>query len=266
MKDNRKFSNEIKVIFDKKGKIVLSSVILLTIVYWFLALWYKNKSGYTKELVVFYLIFGAIFHRYIWLDFWQYIFQFIMTILLFFLFPIIIIRYLFKEDYRDYGLREGKKKTGIILSIPILVSLFFMTMYTSQSPTIYSEYPLSKLIGTNWGIFVFYEFMYFFYFFSYEFIMRGYLQWGLLKKREDDYPEEISWRGIILVLIIQTIITTLFHIGKPIEEILMALVFGPILGYAALKLNSIWYGMTLHFVMNVFLDFWILYWLDMLPI
>ena len=71
---NHAFSNEIKKMFNRKGKIILLSVILLTTIYWILAKWYTNKSGYSKDLVVFYALFQPIFGNTPWLDYWQYIY------------------------------------------------------------------------------------------------------------------------------------------------------------------------------------------------
>ena len=259
MADERRFSNEIKSMFDKKGRIVLISAILLTFIYWILALWYTNKSGYTKDLVVFYAIFGTAFHYHPMLDFWQYIYQFWMTMFLFFLIPLIIIKYSFKEDFHDYGVRAGKKKK-LAISLTILFSIlaFFVSIFISQQSFMISEYPLTKIIGTSWALFIVYEFMYFFYFFAYEWMMRGYIQWGL--KREDT-----TGKGIFFILVIQTTITVFFHIGKSYEEMLSVVVFGFVLGYVALKFDSIWYGMTIHFLLNVFSDFFILLRLGMLP-
>lgn len=251
-------NSEFKSMFDRKGKIVLFSVIGLTIAYWFLALWYTNKVGYTKDLVVFNLIFGPAFNSNPWIDFWQYIFQFSMTVVIFLFIPFLIVKYLFKENFRDYGLRAGNKKLGLILTILLSIGVGIMSFFTSQQSYIQAEYPLSKLIGENWLIFIYYEAMYFFYFYAYEVTMRGYLQWGL--KRENT-----TIKGIIVILLLQTIITTLFHIGKPIEEITLAMVMGPVIGYAAIKLGSIWYGTIIHFVMNVFLDIFVLNWLGLLP-
>ena len=258
MVDEKRFSNEIKSMFDKKGRIILISAIALTIIYWVLALWYTNKSGYTKDLVVFYALFGQAFNFHPFLDFWQYIYQFGMTILLFFIVPILIVKYYLKEDYKDYGLKFGKKKLGISLLIPFSILVFFVSIFISQQSFMQSEYPLTKFAGIGWALFIVYEFLYFFYFFGYEYMMRGFIQWGL--KRDNT-----SIKGIILILIIQTTISTLFHIGKPVEEILSALGFGFVFGYVALKLNSIWYGMILHFLLNLFGDFFILFWLGMLP-
>ncbi|HEY0089957.1 MAG TPA: CPBP family intramembrane glutamic endopeptidase [Candidatus Lokiarchaeia archaeon] len=255
---NYRFSDESKIMFNKKGKVVFFSLVCLTIIYWFLALWYKNKTAYTKQLVIFYAIFGPIFNYNPWLDFWQYIYQFIMTVIFFAIIPYIIVRYYFKEEFKNYGLTWGNKKFGFLLLIPLVFVLFVVAIFVSQDSELQLEYPLSKLIGINWLVLIFYEISYFFYFFAYEIIMRGYLQWGLKR-------EEISIKSIIIILMIQTMITTLFHIGKPSSEIFLALIMGPIIGYAALKLDSIYYGMILHFIINVFMDFFILYRLDLLP-
>lgn len=258
LEPNQAFSDEIKKMFNKKGIIILLSVIGLTILYWILAKWHTNKSGYSKDLVVFYLIFEPIFGNNIWLDFWQYIYQFILTMIFFFLVPYFIVQYYFKEDFRDYGLGWGKKKWGLILVAIFIPILFVVSIYASQDPIMQAEYPLTKLIGTNWLAYIFFEGMYFVYFYAYEVIMRGYLQFGL--KRQN-----MTFKALSLILVIQTLITTFYHIGKPMSEIILALVMGPILGYAALKLDSIWYGMILHFIINLFNDFFILYWLNMLP-
>lgn len=255
---NHAFSNEIKKMFNRKGKIILLSVILLTTIYWILAKWYTNKSGYSKDLVVFYALFQPIFGNTPWLDYWQYIYQFVLTMVLFFLVPFLIVRFFFKEDFKAYGLGGGNKKLGLILVGIFIPILFVVSIYASQDPIMQAEYPLTKLMGANWFAYIFFEAMYFFYFYAYEVMMRGYLQFGLKRNKN-------SIRGIIVILAIQTSITTIYHIGKPISEITLALVMGPVLGYAALKLDSIWYGMILHFFINLFNDWFILYWLNMLP-
>ncbi|MFO8018754.1 MAG: CPBP family glutamic-type intramembrane protease [Promethearchaeia archaeon] len=177
---------------------------------------------------------------------------------LFFLVPYLIVKYYFKGDFRDYGLRWGNKKLGLSLTIIIIPILLIVAIFASQDPVMQAEYPLTKLIGTNWLIFIYYEALYFFYFYAYEVTMRGYLQFGLRRKKT-------TIKGIIIILVIQTVITTLYHIGKAISEITLSLVMGPLLGYAALKLDFIWYGMILHSIVNLFNDFLILYWLHMLP-
>ena len=250
--------NNVKRMFDKKGLIVLLSTIALTVMYWWLALWYANDLPFSKDLVVFDAVFSPLVGNDPWLDFWQYIYQFGLTVLLFLVIPWLIVKTYFKEDFKEYGMGWGNKRRGIALSIPLAFVLLVVSYFASQDPILQSEYPLSKLIGTSWMIFILYECAYFFYFVAYEAMMRGYLQWGL--KRENMTGSEL-----VLILTIQTVITTLFHVGKPTSEILLALVMGPVLGYAALKLDSIWYGTILHFLINVFNDLFILYWLGMLP-
>jgi membrane protease YdiL (CAAX protease family) len=57
---------------------------------------------------------------------------------------------------------------------------------------------------------------------------------------------------IFLIIIIQTIITTLFHIGKPLTEIIAAAAVGPIFGYLTLRGKSfIWPVLIFHYFIGV---------------
>lgn len=243
----------------RKRKIVLLSTIILTIVYWFIALWYTNKTKDSKELVVFYAIFGPIFNYDPSLDFWQYIYQFGITIVMFLIVPFLIAKFLLNEDFKEYGLKLGAKKTGLILVAIFGPLAVIVAPLVVQNATFAAEYPLTKLVANSWAILIGYEIAYFFYYFSYEVFYRGYLQFGL--KSEEPRRNEI-----IYIITIQTIITILFHIGKPIEEIITAGIFGPILGYFAFKLNSVHYGMIIHFIIGgICNDIFNLIFLGLLP-
>ena len=239
----------------KRRTIVLISSVLITIIYWFVALWYTNKGTYSKDLIVFHLLVG---NRDKWFDLWQYVYQFAVTVLLFGLAPYLIAKYYLKADFSSWGLRLPYNKQALMIcaiAYPIVIA---STYFSSQDPLIQSEYPLSKLIGTNWSIFIAYQSVYLFYFLAYEVFFRGYLQFGL--KSENPGTKEL-----IIIILIQTALTTLFHIGKPTAEITSAAAFGPVFGYVAFRYNSIWYGTVIHFVMNIFLDLFTLHWLHLLP-
>ena len=242
----------------KRRSIVLLSSIVITGIYWYLALWYNNKGAYSKDLVVFHQLFAGICSNSKWLDLWQYIYQFALTVLLFWVTPFIITKYYLKEEFGDFGLRYTRNKEALIIcciSYPIVIA---STYFSAQDPLINGEYPLSKLIGASWSLFITYQFLYMFYFIAYEIFFRGYLQFGL--KSENAGKGELA-----IIILIQTALTVLFHIGKPIPEITAALAFGPVFGYVAFRYNSIWYGMVIHFIMNVFLDYFSLHYLHLLP-
>ncbi len=239
----------------KRRTTVLLSSVLITIIYWFAALWYNNKGTYTKDLVVFHQLFG---NGDKWFDLWQYVYQFAATVLLFWLTPYLITKYYLKEDFHSFGLRLNYNKQALLICAVAYPVVIASTYFSSQDPLIQSEYPLSKLIGTSWGVFMAYQSAYIFYFLAYEIFFRGYLQFGLKS-------EKAGTKELLLIILIQTVLTTLFHIGKPTPEITAAAAFGPVFGYVAFRYNSIWYGMAIHFVMNIFIDLFSLYWLHLLP-
>lgn len=239
----------------KRRTVVLISSVAITIIYWFVALWYNNKGAYSKDLVVFHQLFGDGDR---WFDLWQYVYQFAVTVLLLWLVPYLITKYYLKKEFSSLGLRLSYNKKAIIICAVAYTVVIASTYFSSQDPLIQSEYPLSKLIGTNWSVFLEYQFVYLFYFLSYEIFFRGYLQFGLKSNNA-------GTKELIIIILIQTLLTTLFHLGKPTPEIVAAAAFGPVFGYVAFRYNSIWYGMVIHFVMNVFLDLFTLHWLHLLP-
>ncbi len=239
----------------KRRNIVLISSILITIVYWFVALWYTNKGPLSKDLVVFHWLFGGTGP---WLDLWQYIYQFTVTVILFWLLPLTITRYYLKENFTNLGLKAIYSREAILVCAIVYPLVIASTYFSSQEAPIAAEYPLSKLIGTSWGVFIAYQLAYMFYFIAYEIFYRGYLQFGL----KSDNP---TTRELIVIALIQTVLTTLFHIGKPSSEILAAAAFGPVFGYVTFRYGTIWYVMVIHYVMNIFLDLFSLHWHHLLP-
>jgi hypothetical protein len=50
--------NPLTLAMTKRQSTVLISGIVLTALYWVVALWYTNKQAYSKDLVVFHALFG----------------------------------------------------------------------------------------------------------------------------------------------------------------------------------------------------------------
>lgn len=192
------------------------------------------------------------------MDLWQYIYQFAVTIVLFWLTPFLIAKHYLQIEFSKLGLGLTYNKQALKICVVAYSTVIASTYFSSQDPLIASEYPLSKLIGTSWMIFIAYQSVYLFYFVAYEIFYRGYFQFGLKS-------ENTSTKEMVIIILIQTLLTTLFHIGKPTPEIISAAAFGPVFGYVAFRYNSIWYGMIIHFAMNVFLDLFSLHWLHLLP-
>jgi len=231
--------------FNKKRIIILTSTIILTLIYYFSSLYYIRLSPTRKNIVFFYLIFGELFNYNIWLDFWQYIYQFLMSFILFFIFPVLIIKYYFRESIKDYGICIGNIKFNLLWTIiGIIISPIFL--FISNDPELLNEYPLTKLALLNIQIFIVFNLCYILYYIGYEFIFRAYLQFGLKKDSNNKY-------STVIILTIQTIITTLFHIGKPLSEIIASAAVGPLFGYLTLKGKSfIWPVLIFHTLIGIF--------------
>ena len=236
--------------------IVFGSCILITFGYWTTALWYQNQQAYSKDLVFFHFLFGSFASSR--LDLLQYYFQFALTVFWFILVPYLITTKILNLDFQQLVWRHTNNRTAIKICLVIYPLVLASTWFSSAEPVLQAEYPLSKLIGLSWMTFILYQLSYFFYFFAYESMFRGFLQFGWLSPKP-------GTKEIMSILFIQTLLTTLFHIGKPGTEILMAALFGPVFGYVSIRFNSIWYGMLIHYLMNVFMDTFILHRLHILP-
>ncbi|MHA1270526.1 MAG: CPBP family intramembrane glutamic endopeptidase [Candidatus Helarchaeota archaeon] len=222
----------------KKRVNILISTIILTVAYYLMALLYVRVSIDRKNIVFFHWVFGNLFGGSIWIDFWQYIFQFVLSLILFFIVPVIIIKYYFKEDLKEYGIQKGKIKFNLIFTI-VGACLLPLFLFISNNPELLNEYPLTKLVLGDMGLFITFNLVYILYYIGYEFIFRAYLQFGLEKNK--------TKKEILVILTIQTLITTLFHIGKPLTELIAAAAVGPIFGYLTLKGRSfIWPVLVFH--------------------
>jgi membrane protease YdiL (CAAX protease family) len=242
----------------KRRTVVLLSSVIITAVYWYLALWYNHKGPYSKDLVAFHLLFASDGINSKWLDLWQYFYQFALTVVLFWCVPYVITRYYLKEDFRKFGLGLPYNKQALVICAVAYPIVIASTWFSAQDPLLNAEYPLSKLIGTSWNIFILYEIAYLFYFVGYEIFFRGYFQFGLKS-------ENAGYKELIVIIVLQTALTVIFHTGKPMPEVIAAAAFGPVFGWVAFRYNSIWYGMVIHYVMNIFLDVFSLNYLHLLP-
>ena len=183
-------------------------------------------------------------------DLYAHFYQFSVFFLLLFVIPLLLIKFVFKEPLRSYGLSVGDYKSGLLISLAAtLILIVPITYFGSAMSDVRSEYPLAKILLQRRDLIFFYESIYvIFYYIAWEFFFRGFLLFGL----KDRF-------GAFNAILIQTISSCLVHIGKPEGEILGAIVFGIILGYIALRTKSIWYVFIIHAAMGVLTDLFIIY-------
>lgn len=216
--------------------LLLSAPVLLTL--------YRYK-GYPE----FFTTFVSGFDNDPLLHYYDRIWQFSIFFILCFLVPILLIKFVFKENWKDFGLGIGNWKKGLplLLLIPFIIAPIIY--FASKMPDVRSEYPLSKLLFEHKELILGYEILYILlYYIAWEFYFRGFLLFGLAKKM-----------GVWNAILIQTISSCLIHIGKPEGEIIGSIIVGVIFGLIAWRTKSIWYVFALHAAIGVLTDLFIIY-------
>lgn len=141
----------------------------------------------------------------------------------------------------DVGLTLGNRTTGVrvlLIGMPLAVLSAFVG---SRDPQMKSQYPFSKLACRNAKTFVLYEVAYLvLYYFPWEFIFRGVFLFFLLAHTD-----------VVAAIAIQTMVSTVYHIGHPSSEILGAAFAGFIFGAIAVITGSFLYPFVIHAVLGI---------------
>jgi len=164
----------------------------------------------------------------------EYLYWFIGDFISYFIFPLLIIKLIFKERIKDYGISFGDYKTGIKITLIFLVIMLPLIWIVSSLPEFNKTYPHLSSAKDSWKIFLAFEAGMFIYMFSWEFIWRGFMLFGLKEKF-----------GYYAVLI-QMLPFLILHNGKPAPETFGAIIAGVALGILALRTNSIFYCVLTH--------------------
>ena len=173
---------------------------------------------------------------------YRFLYWFSSDTIVLLLIPVLIIIFLIKEKPSNYGLKAGEFKLGIKAAIIFSVFVLIINWYVSSLAEFDDTYPLLEDMLYSWRIFIYYEAALLVYLIAWEFIWRGFLQFGLEEKF-----------GIYAILV-QTLPFVILHNGKPPLETFAAIIGGIILGYLAYRTRSIFYGVLIHFVMLFSLD------------
>jgi membrane protease YdiL (CAAX protease family) len=160
-----------------------------------------------------------------------------------FIIPALIIKLVFKEKVRDYGVRIGDFNAGIKISLLFLIVMIPLIWLATAQPVFSLTYPLLDRARDSWKIFILYELGLLFYLFAWEFIWRGFMLFGL--------REKFGYYAVI----IQMIPFLILHNGKPPLETFGAILGGIALGILAYRTQSIYYCIVTHAGIMLSIDF-----------
>ncbi len=139
------------------------------------------------------------------------------------------------------GWTLGRISRGLFC-IAVAVPIAIVSGYIgSRDPVMRQQYPFSKQACSSLKKFILYETAYLaLYYLPWEFVFRGLLFFPL-----------ISSSGLLTALAVQTMISTLYHIGHSDSEIFAALGAGFVFGLIAYSTGSFFYTVVIHALVGI---------------
>jgi len=157
------------------------------------------------------------------------------TIALFLVVPAILVRAVFRERLRDYGLSLAIKRRYWWLYLGMFAVVFPIVLYAASRPDFQAVYPFYRgAFQATAGAILAWEMAYLTQFFALEFFFRGFLVLGL--------GRAIGRASIWLAMVPYSMI----HYHKPPLEAFAAIVAGVVLGEVAYRTRSIAGGVIVH--------------------
>ena len=234
--DSLSLSELISRVNKKATVILLATPLILTT--W---KYYGTKAFYLSDLASVFVLFGNPEQT-------AELYTFFSAFVLFAIVPWAIVRFVFKEKMSVYGLQLGDWRFGLKAFL-ILAPIFVLASYTSiNDPSFLAEYPLYKGAGASPSTFLGHALAYLFFYIGWETYFRGFMQFGL----RDAFGD---WNSIL----IQTALSCIIHIGKPAGEIYSSIIGALVWGILVFRTKSIVWGLLIHWLLGVSLDFFICY-------
>jgi hypothetical protein len=191
--------------------------------------------------------------------------SFIVGFLLLVVIPCCIIKFIIKERLSEYGLgwpKENKRRKQAVSGFFLIMGVSIIPFYLSAfNPGMQEEYPLfgDAIAKGAWGAFIVYELVYLLFFVVIDFIYRGYLLFGIFKIKDLEVIKGV--KGIkgplvfgIYAILIQMLSYTMWHIAKPVPELLGTVFWGIGTGAVVLKSRTVWPVIIAHWLLCVLLD------------
>ncbi|MBN2198357.1 MAG: CPBP family intramembrane metalloprotease [Candidatus Aminicenantes bacterium] len=142
------------------------------------------------------------------------------------------------------GLRAGNVRLGLLLVAVSSPFAALSTLVSRRDPAMIRHYPFSKAACSGAKKLAAYEAAYLvFYYLPWEFAFRGLLFFPL-----------VGALGLVPALAVQTMLSTLYHLGHPDTEILAAVGSGFVFGLVAFHTQSIFYAAAIHGLCGVLTD------------
>lgn len=160
------------------------------------------------------------------------------TVLFFLVIPLLINKFILKENLKNLGLMIPEKKIrALVLTLLGLLILMPPILHLAKRPEFQAFYSFGKI---SLGASVFMQLVDFpIYYFSEEFFFRGFLFITLWKR--------VGWHSFWIT----DIIFTLAHLTKPPLELLLSIFASVVFNILTLNTKSIYPALVVHYCMGI---------------
>lgn len=182
-------------------------------------------------------------------DLQVFIRYFLYFFLLLLLIPVIVILLYSSQPLdalQSFGFQLGNYRLGLILSLIAIPVCALSVFVSSKDPKVKDQYPFAKNACRRGKTFILYELAYLFlYYAAWEFTLRGVFLFSIIDITGG------AKTGILIAILIQTTIATIYHLGHPDIEIVGALVGSIIFGIIAYATRSFLYTLFIHALLGI---------------
>jgi membrane protease YdiL (CAAX protease family) len=224
--------------FDGKGAVVLISAAVILVLNA-----YVGKTRFIYGIPAARELFSGLAHPGVAYMYYWALFRIVSYVLL----PAVVIRLVFRERVRDYGIRIETARKVVVLYVCMFIAVFPLVYLVSHSPAFLQKYPFFKEASRSLSGLILWEAGYGLQFVALEFFFRGFLLFTLSRY--------IGAYAIFAMVVPYSMI----HFTKPMAEALGAIVTGTALGTLALRTRSIFGGVLLHTTIAWSMDLFALY-------
>ncbi len=216
---------------DAKVVTIFVSVALLQTISWY----FTSRRFFNQTVYTYFLNNENI-------ELYEFLYWFISDSIILFVIPVLIIKFLFKEKIKNYGVNLKNLKYGLLIILFSIIIILPVTYIISLSKEFSNFYPMYQGLNQNIKIFLMYESFLLLFLFAWEFIWRGFMLFGL--------EEKFGWYSIF----IQMLPFVILHNGKPVLETFSSILGAIFLGALALRTRSIIYGFIIHTAIIISLE------------
>lgn len=161
-----------------------------------------------------------------------------------FLIPVLILKVGFRQTWAEMGLGLGDWRLASKLALTYIPLVVVGTWVLSNGADFQSNYPHYPEAARNWRMFFLYEALFLFYWMGWEYLWRGFVQFGTA--RTFGY-----W-----AIFVQMIPFALLHADKPLAEAFLSILGGVALGALCWRTRSFWIAVPIHAAQMFILDLW----------